>query len=166
MKGLQVPEYLIAFIISNALAILLLVLSLKQLKTARMLFFVLFVWACIANWSMALTKPEDYLFYGNLTFLSIYKSFIYGWFSNHIQLMVGFIATCQALIAVSFLLKGWIYKMGTLGAILFLLAIAPLGVGSAFPCTVILSVALYILLKEKPDYVWHRQSHERAMTAY
>ena len=69
--------------------------------------------------------------------------------------MVGFIATCQALIAVSMLLKGWMLKTGVIGAIIFLLGIAPLGVGSAFPFSITASLALYLILKDGTnDYLW------------
>ena len=166
MRGLAVPQYLVAYIISNAIAIILLLIALKQPRIARICFSVLFIWACYANWHVALTKPDDYLFYANLTFLSVYKNFILGWFSNHILQVVGFIATCQGLIAISFLLKGWIYKTGSIGAIIFLLAIVPLGIGSGFPCTIILSLALYVLLKEKHDYLWHKLKGGNMMTAY
>jgi len=166
MKGLEVPQYLIAYLISNTIAIALLLLAWKQPRIARVSFSVLFIWACYTNWHLALTKPNDYLFYGNLTFLSSYKNFILGWFSQYILLAVGFIATCQGLIALSLLLKGRLYATGIIGAIIFLLAIAPLGVGSAFPCTVILAVALFVLLKKKPQDLWHKKRQEEMIVAY
>jgi len=166
MRALEVPQYLIAYIIANAFAIILLLLAWKQPRISRALFSILFFWACYTNWHVALTKPDDYLFYANLTFSNAYRDFIYGWFSNHILLMVGFIATCQGLIAISFLLKGWIYRIGSLGAIIFLLAIAPLGVGSGFPCTIIMATALYVLVREKPDYLWHKHRQEEMIVAY
>lgn len=99
--------------------------------------------------------PQFYLDYAGLTFSGWYKSFINGWFSNHITVAVVFIATCQALIAISMILKGWIFKTGAVGAIVFLLAIVPLGVGSAFPCTLILAISVWIVLRHKQiDYLW------------
>jgi len=167
MRALEVPQYLIAYIIANAFAIVLLLLAWKQPRISRALFSMLFFWACYTNWHVALTKPDDYLFYANLTFSGTYRDFIYGWFTNHILLMVGSIATCQGLIAISFLLKGWIYNVGTVGAIVFLLAIAPLGVGSGFPCTIILAAALYVLLREKPEYLWYKKhGQEEIIVAY
>jgi hypothetical protein len=166
MRGLEVPQYLIAYIISNAVAVVLLLLAWKQPRIARASFSVLFIWACYTNWHVALTKPNDYLFYANLTFSGAYRSFILGWFSHHILVMVGSIATCQGLIAVSFLLKDWICKIGSVGAIIFLLAIVPLGVGSGFPCTLILTAAVGLLLKEKPGYLWHKHYEEKIIAAY
>lgn len=155
MKGLEDTTYLLMYSISNAVALLLLWAAWKRSRLARLLFFLLFGWASWANWTTALYNPQFYIEYADLTFLNVYKQFIHGWFSNHITEAVGFIATCQALIAVSMLLKGWILKTGAIGAIVFLLAIAPLGVGSAFPFSFIASAALYFILRNREnDYLW------------
>jgi hypothetical protein len=59
------------------------------------------------------------------------------------------------LIAIAFLVKGWIFKIGAIGAIIFLISILPFGVGSGFPCTAIMSVAIYFLLKNNTNNsVW------------
>ncbi|HEY1114627.1 MAG TPA: hypothetical protein VGE66_13740, partial [Chitinophagaceae bacterium] len=83
-----------------------------------------------------------------------YRHAIHGWFSQHIVLAVGIIATCQAFIAVSMLLKGWIFKAGAAGAILFLVGIAPLGVGAAFPATLIMALAMGVLMNKAQAYLW------------
>lgn len=155
MKTFDNQLYLLAYIISNALAILFFIIALKYPKTGRLLFFVLFGWASWANWNMVLNKPDDYLHYADFAFVKIYKDFILGWFTHHIQLTVGVIATCQALIAISMLLRGWIYQSGVICGIIFLLAIIPLGIGSAFPCTLMLAIALG-LLKAQDQYLWKR----------
>lgn len=155
MKGLDNSTYLTLYLISNAVALLLLLLSWKLQRIARLLLFIIFVWASWTNWNEAIVAPQFYMDYSNLTFSGLYRRFIDGWFSNHITLAVGLIATCQALIAFSILLKGWIFKIGAIGAIVFLLAIAPLGVGSAFPCTVILAISFWLLIrKRRVDYLW------------
>jgi hypothetical protein len=133
----------------------------KQVRIARLLFFLLFAWANWTNWKAALYTPEFYLGEADLSFFDFYKQFILGWFSHHTTEAVGFVATCQALIAVSMLLKGWVLKSGGIGAIIFLLAIAPLGVGSAFPCTLIMSVAMYRILRvPSADYLWISIKHK------
>ena len=155
MKAFENPTYLLLYIISNVVAILLLWSAWKQPRIARLLFFLLFAWASWTNWSTALHNPQFYIEYADLSFLSVYKQFILGWFSNHITETVSFIATCQALIAISMLLKGWVLKTGAIGAIIFLFAIAPLGVGSAFPFSLIASAALYLILRNNAnEYLW------------
>jgi hypothetical protein len=155
MNGFNNPAYLTALVISNIVAIILLINAIHWPKIARLLFFLLFSWACWTNWRISQQNPALYLEYADLTPSSLYKTFINGWFSRHIQVVVGFIATCQGVIAVSMLLKGRVFKTGASAAILFLLAIMPLGVGSGFPSTIILAIAMYALLKrEANEYLW------------
>jgi hypothetical protein len=154
MNGFNNPAYLTSLIISNIVAILFLIAAFRWPKITRVLFFLLFSWACWMNWKTSLENPGAYLEYAGLTWSSFYKDFINGWFSKNIPLAVGIVATCQGLIAISMLLKGWIFKAGALGAILFLLAIAPLGVGSGFPCTIIFAAAMFLLMKKENSYMW------------
>lgn len=160
MKELENLTFTILFIISNIVALIILLAAWKAPKIARLLFFLLFAWASYTNWSFAIYSLQSYTQYAHLTFLNIYRQFILGWFSKHITVVVGFIATCQALIAVSMLMKDFVFKAGVVGAIIFLIAIAPLGIGSAFPCTVIVAVALYILIKKHQyDFIWKGNKH-------
>jgi hypothetical protein len=159
MKGLENPAYLVGYVISNCAAILLLILAWKKPVTARIFFFILFAWASWINWATAIREPEVYMDYAELAFLQVYRNFITGWFSHNIIYVIGFIATCQGLIAVSMLLKGGIYKIGITGGIIFLLSISPLGVGSAFPTTILMSVGLIRLLRENGYYLWETKNH-------
>jgi hypothetical protein len=165
MNGLENKVYLIAYIISNAFALLVLFFSWRHIKLSRLAFVILFGWASWANWTTALNSPGDYLDYVSLSFFPLYKQFIEGWFSNHILLVVGFIATAQAFIAISLLLKGRIYKAGIIGGIIFLISIAPLGVGSAFPCTLLLALALGMIYKNHNEFILTRKIHEVQVTA-
>jgi hypothetical protein len=151
MNGLDNPAYLTGLIISNIAAILFLITAFRWPKIARVLFLVLFSWASWMNWKTSLENPNAYLEYAGLTWSSFYKDFINGWFSRNIQFAVGIVATCQGLIAISMLLKGWVFKAGAIGAILFLLAIVPLGIGSGFPCTIIFAAAMFLLLKKENE---------------
>ncbi len=155
MKGLENQTYLFLLIISNVIAILQLLAAIKWPRMARLSFFLLFAWACWMNWKTSQQNPQYYLEYADLTWSNWYRNFINGWFADHIQLVIGFIATCQGLMAISFLLKGWIYKIGSTGAIIFLLYILPFGVGSGFPCTAIMAIAVYILFNKQSDkFFW------------
>ncbi len=155
MKGLENNTYLIMYIISNVVSLIMLWAAWKQHRFLRLMFFLLFAWASWTNWNEAVKTPIFYLDYADLTFLKFYRDFIHGWFSDHITAVVGFIATCQALIAISMISKGRILKIGALGAIVFLLAIIPLGAGSAFPCTLIMAIAMWSLFREKQThYLW------------
>ena len=157
MKGFENPTYLIAYIISNVVALLLLWASLKHPRLSRLLFFLLFAWASWINMRTALIQPEVYLEYADLTFSSWYRIFILGPFKTYTTLMVGSIAVGQGLLALAMLMKGLVFRIGALGAMVFLISIAPLGVGSAFPCTLVMATGLFFLLRRQHiPYLWKK----------
>jgi hypothetical protein len=157
MKGLDNSNNLLLYIISNSIALLILFVTWKNLRWGRLLFFLVFAWASWTNWTTALKNPATYLGEADLTFFEFYRKFILGWFSRNIILAVGFIASCQALIAFSMLGKTTVVRAGAVGGILFLVAIAPFGTGSAFPCTLILAIAMgFIFSRKKHNYLWLR----------
>jgi len=100
-------------------------------------------------------NPDDYLHYASITPFSLYADFINGWFKEHITLMVTLISIGQGLIAIGMALKGWLVRLAGIGAVVFFIAITPLGVGAAFPFTIFTSVAIYFILKKDDlDYLW------------
>ena len=148
-------EYFIPWIISNSVAVLLLLAAIKKPKLARLLFALLFLWACWLNYTTAHKNPTDYLNYANLTPFSVYSDFISGWFKSHIIAIVTLISIGQGLIGLGLLLKGWIVRLAGIGAVIFFLAIAPLGIGSAFPFSLIAIAAIYFILKkDELNFLW------------
>jgi hypothetical protein len=139
----------IARLASTAVSILLLILSFTKPILARILFSLLFLWAACTNAYTAIDHPMVYLEYADLTPIALYRNFILGFFSEHIRLFVLPIAFAQCMAAIFILYKGILMKLAMAGAILFLLAIAPLGIGSGFPSSVIMAVAVFILLQKK-----------------
>lgn len=155
MSNLSHDVFLTLYIISNLLALVMLWAGWKNQRILRVLVTLVFAWASWTNWNEAEIAPQFYMDYANLTFLAVYRHFINGWFSAHITLAVGFIATCQLLIAISMFFKGWLFKIGAIGAIIFLTAISPLGFGAAFPCTLIMAAAIILILRKREiDYLW------------
>ena len=150
-----IREYWIQWLGSNIIAILLLVVAISKPKLARLLFAFLFAWACWINYSIAHNTPEVYLDYARLTPFGFMRNFINGWFNENITIMVSLIAIGQGLIAVGMLLKGWLERIACFGAIIFLVAIIPLGIGSGFPFSITLVVALYFIIKKDSlDFLW------------
>lgn len=148
-------QYWAELLISNIAAIIILLSCIYRPRIGRMLFALLFIWAAFTNWSTAHSKPEVYLEYGRFAVLDWYKEIINGFFARHIEELVSLIAVSQLLIGVAMLLNGLVFKIGCWGGILFLLAIAPLGVGSGFPCTIIMAASLILLLKKHNNsFVW------------
>jgi hypothetical protein len=154
MKGLN--HYLIPWMIANMVGLVILFIAFKWPKWGRILFSLLFGWACVLNYTTACATPEVYMEYANMS-VSFYSRFIEGWFSEHITAMVTLIAAGQGAIAVGFLLRGWWVKLAGIGAILFLLAIAPLGVGAGFPFSITVSIAaLFILKNDDLNVIWDK----------
>jgi hypothetical protein len=159
MKLLSIELNTLLLIISNVVAILQLVAAIKWPRLARISFFLLFGWACWINWKTVHQTPADYLNYAELVWSDWYKDFINGWFAENTKVAVSFIAVCQGLIAISMLSKGWVFKTGCIGAMTFLISILPFGVGSGFPCTAIMAIAIFILLKKHSNnFVWETKA--------
>lgn len=154
MKGLENPDYLVMYLVSNIVGLLILWAAFKKPKIARFVFFLLFAWASWINYTLAHTNPEAYLEYATMS-AKWYGDFINGWFKENITLMVTAIAIGQGLISVGMLLRGLFVKLACIGTIIFLLAIAPLGVGAAFPFSITVGLAAFVILrKDNLDYIW------------
>lgn len=142
-------EFLGPYIGSNVFATVLLLLALWRPGVVRILFALIFLATALFNGYTALTEPEAYLMYAELGALPIYRKFITGFFSHHTSIFVLAIASGQLAVGILLAVRKPItLKLGTLGAIVFLAAIAPLGVGSAFPFSLIASAALIIMLRK------------------
>lgn len=165
MTDLESRIFLIAYIASNVVGLIMLVSAIKWPRVARILFCVLFAWACWANWKISSESPSAYLDYADAAFLDSYKQFINGWFSKNIPLVVGFIATCQGLIALSMLFNNILFKIGCIGGIIFLVAILPLGFYAAFPCTLIMAAAMFIMLIKQKHFRWYKHQPITKQTA-
>ncbi|MEO8452734.1 MAG: hypothetical protein ABI647_23275, partial [Gemmatimonadota bacterium] len=106
----------------------------------------IFLWAAWTNSRIALTRPADYQTFGELTVLGVYPGFLHGWFRDQTVLLLLPIAAGELIIAVLLLSSGRAARrLAVLGAVVFLLAIAPLGVGSAFPFSLTYGLALVIM---------------------
>ena len=150
-------EYLLPYLISQAASIVLLIAAWKRTRWARWLFSVLFFWASATNMYIGLTDPDSYL--DNARFaIKLYQDFINGWFSHYNHIIIPLIAVGQFFIAIGMLLHSWWVKLACIGSIIFLLSISPLMVGSAFPFSITVSIAGFlILINDDKNYIWKRQ---------
>jgi len=145
---MRIQDMLVPYVAVNALALALLWLAARKPKLARWVFGALFIGAAFLNSYLAAKKPQAYVdSYGASAWLPVYRDFIHGFFSRATSLLVLLIAAGQAVCGV-LLFTNRLYKLGALGAIIFLLAIAPLGVGSAFPSTLIMAVGLVLAMRK------------------
>ncbi|MBO0340460.1 MAG: hypothetical protein VX798_03625 [Bacteroidota bacterium] len=149
-------ENLIPWSISNGIALVVLATSFRWTKLTRLFFFILFAWASWLNYTTAHKTPDYYLIYATLTPFEGYHNFIIHWFKSNIVTTVTLISIGQGLIAFGIILKGMVVKIACAGAILFFIAIAPLGIGSGFPATLIAAAATFLIVKkDNLDYLWH-----------
>ena len=152
MKELDV--YLIPYIISQIVALGMLLAAALNIRLTRMLFSAMFLYAGFYNMYIGMNKPDEYLGFAKLA-IPLYSNFINGWFSQHNHILIPLIATGQLLIGIGMLLKGYWVKMACIGAILFFISISPLMVGSAFPFSIPVSIAALLILRKKEfDYIW------------
>lgn len=149
-------EMRIAQLVSTAVACAMLAVSWRWRSLGRFAFVALFAWAAQVNFRTALAAPEAYLEYAPLAWSPWYRDFILGSFARHITPIVAAIAVAQGAIAVCVSLRGPAASLGLVGAVVFLMAIAPLGVGSGFPATVIMALAALKLLDAPwATTLWH-----------
>lgn len=140
-------DFLRMWLGANAIALAILLVAFWRASLARWIFMAMFLWASVVNTITALTAPWEYTAYAALTPFSGYQHFIEGVFSRHIAAFVLPIAAGQLLIAILLGLSERWRQWGERGAIVFLLAITPLGVGSGFPFT-LFAVAAFVVMEK------------------
>jgi len=157
----ELQEYLVPYLISQAASLIILIAAWKRTRWARWLFSALFLWASATNMYIGLTDPDSYL--DNARFaIPLYQDFINGWFSHYNHIIIPLIAIGQFCISIGMLLHGWWVKLACIGSIIFLLSIAPLMVGAAFPFSITVSIAAWLIfLNDDKKYIWKR--HEEGL---
>jgi hypothetical protein len=93
---------------------------------------------------MGNSNPQAYVDYGQHA-VGLYQKFIYGLFSSYTSLIVSLIASGQIIVGIFLFMKKNLFVLGIGGGIIFLVAISPLGIGSAFPSTLLMSASLVLL---------------------
>jgi hypothetical protein len=149
MKGLDL--YFIPWVFSNLAGLLILFATWKSPKIGRFIFALLFGWAAWKNLTVVSQTPDLYIEFAFLA-IPIYHDLILGWFADHITPIVTLIAIGQALIALGMFMYGYWVKIASAGTMIFLIAISPLGVGSAFPFPLVAAYAAFLILKERGDF--------------
>ncbi len=139
-------QYVVPYIASNVVALAVLALAFRRPGWVRLATIGLFGWASLVNSRIALWHPQEYQGFGDLAVLAIYRDFIHGWFREHTAVLLLPIAIGQLAIALLLIIDSTsTRRLAVAGATLFLLAIAPLGVGSAFPFSLIYIAALVVM---------------------
>ena len=144
--------------------LLLLLAAWKRPRVARLLFSVLFVGGGAWNLFASLTMPQFYVeTYGPFA-TPPYAAFIYGPFAANVALFVVPIAIGELTIGILATGTGRALQLGMIGAMAFLLAIAPMGAGSCFPFSLFGIAAAYLLFR-KPLATTLFEDAEKALAA-
>lgn len=133
-----------AYLVSNAGALLILLINIWFKKTGRIILGLLFLTAAVVNAWQAIYRPESYNIYEWIAALPVYEYLIGRVFMVHITLYILLLMVFQLAVGTGIFYK---FKPALLAAIIYLLGLAPLGAGSSFPCTLILSIACFLQLK-------------------
>ena len=128
------------------LGLTLLVCTWRWPVPGRCLYARLFVAASVVNATLAVRDPAVYLTYSSGATDAYRDIIIDGPFRQHPAAFVRLIALGQFAVGLCLVLGGRWLDVGLVGGVLFLLAIAPLGVtGSAFPATLVMAGGLLLL---------------------
>lgn len=144
MNGL-LEEYFVQWITSNVVALALLFMCWKHPKLGRFGFAIVFLVASGVNVMTVLNGPHVYLEYRHFALFNFYRSFITGFFAEHIQLIVLLIAGGQLLISAGLFVGKNLMKPALVAGIIFALAIAPLGIGSGMPVPLLMATSMWLL---------------------
>jgi hypothetical protein len=148
---MNLPDYWIPYTITNIVAILLIIVCYKWPKIGKVAWGIIFVLAGIFNIYTVVKDPQAYMGYRDHA-VDFYKFFIDGVFRSFTIFIVSLIGTGQILVGIFLLRKGKLFLLGILGGIIFLVSIAPLGIGSAFPSTLLMAFSLVLLyIRYKKD---------------
>lgn len=140
-----------AYIGSNLVALIMVALCWRWKIAGRLSFALLFLVAGLYNFRTAFARPDEYVSFIRLA----YGSFALRFFLQHTTVIVAAIGIGQLAIAVLVSLRNWAVTLGLLGAILFLLGIAPLGTAAGFPASLIMALGALLLLRGKyASTVW------------
>lgn len=137
-------KWIVPYFISNLVAAGLLIASVMRPVFGRWCIVVLFVYAGIYNSWVAQTRADEYLHFADYCLIPALADFIRGPFAANASALVQLIALGQLISAIFIAMKPPLRWFGVAGVVAFLAGIAPLGLGSAFPFSAIVSLACII----------------------
>jgi hypothetical protein len=139
-KGID-AKWAIPYAVSNLVAVAILFAAVTRPRVARWAIVVLFAYAAVYNTWLGRTRPEEYQGFAVLALVPWYRDFIEGPLRDNGSTIIPAIGIGQALCALLLALGGRFAWAGAIGVCTFLLAIVPLGVGSAVPFSFLVSLA-------------------------
>ena len=143
------PQVVGPYVVSHVAAAMFVFAAWRWPRVARWIAGAGFIIAGAFNIRTVSSSPEAYVQGFGPHAFPPYREFIYGAFARHTVAFVLAIACGQiAAGALTLAPLPW-RRLGYAGAIIFLLAITPLGVASAAPSTLIFAAGLVLLFRER-----------------
>ena len=149
---MNLKEFLTPYIITNMFALLMIFICWKKPRTGKIVWGFVFLGAGLFNLFHGITNPTAYLNYANMAVFSFLRDFINGPFSRLTMPIIALIAVGQMFVGFFLLYRSRrMNRLGLIGGIVFLVCIAPLGIGSAFPASLIMAATLILILIYLPS---------------
>jgi hypothetical protein len=137
------------YVVSQVAAVLYVLAAWRWPRATRYATGIGFLFAGAFNVWTASTTPQVYVTGFGPHAIPLYREFIYGAFARHTAAFILAIATGQLAVGVlAFAPLPW-RRLSYVGAIVFLLAITPLGIGAGAPATVVFAVGVALLFRER-----------------
>lgn len=149
---MNLKEFLTPYIITNIFALLMLLVCWKKPRTGKIVWGFVFLGAGLFNLFHGITNPSAYLNYADMAVFPFLRDFINGPFSQVTMPIIALIAVGQMFVGFFLLYRSRrMNRVGLAGGIVFLVSIAPLGFGSAFPASLVMAAGLILILIQLPS---------------
>jgi hypothetical protein len=154
------PQFLTLYLITNFISILLIIICAKWYRIGKYIFGLIFLISGFVNIYILIKHPESYFELGKTSILYFYRDFINVEFRDSEVIYVLFFSILHLFISFVLFSEGFFLRHGIKLGITFLIIIAPFGVGSAFPATLLMAIALMITNAKRIRKINERmQSH-------
>lgn len=145
----QIQQYAIPWSAGIIFSLIVTFFCIRHATYGRRLLALIFLMGTLAHVYLAWIYPRDYLVFGQFTFLDSYRRFIYMILFRQALWMGGALVLLHAYLTYCFWRDGKLSKTVVAFSAFFLLLVAPLGFGSAFPASLILIIGVIYLSKHE-----------------
>ncbi|MBS1709828.1 MAG: hypothetical protein JSS65_14035 [Armatimonadetes bacterium] len=138
-------QFAVPYAVSQVFAVVTLAFAFGRPKVARWVMAALFSYAAVHNALFAVFSPQEYQGFASMMLVGWYREIVEGPFRTSATAWLAVIALGQAIVALCLAMGGQRLWVGVAGVIVFLVALLPFGVGSAFPFGVVVSLAALVV---------------------
>ena len=145
----QYQEYFIPIFIGNLLAIILMLLSYHFPRVLRVVWGAIFITMGIISLITVYNNPSVFIDLIGSKPVKFYQEFINKTLLKNPGAYISLLGVIQILFGgMIWSRKVW-FILGCIGAVLFLLAILPLGVALTFPLTIFMALSIIFLMRKR-----------------